>query len=288
MREPASWLPTPSDVRTTSSPMSTALKRALLANTSTRCATSSSPSGSHLGALHPGLDARLDVGLDLGPRHAYQRPVAHARRDTFHRPSVRVARRTAAGAGRDAAAALPGGVSRLQARRRRCQRRILRQSSRRPGTKVRQATRRGLAVRIRPTKGRGPAGNGASNKGFGANPRGGGGLRLPAKGATHHHPQGMLRRREAARTHAKEGLPARYRAGADPVVGLDPRREDGRRPASRAAWVRPPRRPSGRGSPGAGANQEDRRYQHLDAGSGLLGDGKRRRADTRSGVLRNC
>ena len=36
MRDPVSWLPTPSELRMTSSPMSTALKRARLANTSVR------------------------------------------------------------------------------------------------------------------------------------------------------------------------------------------------------------------------------------------------------------
>ena len=90
MRDPASWLPTPSDVRMTSSPMSTALKRARLAKMSTRCADLVVAQWLHLGSLDARRDAGLDVGLDLGSGHAHQRPVAHARRDAFHRPSVRV------------------------------------------------------------------------------------------------------------------------------------------------------------------------------------------------------
>ena len=53
MRDPTSWLPTPSELRTTSSPMSTALKRAALAKTSTRCATASSPSGATFARFTP-------------------------------------------------------------------------------------------------------------------------------------------------------------------------------------------------------------------------------------------
>ena len=96
-----------------------------------------------------------------------------------------------------------------------------------------------------------------------------GGLRLPAKGAIHSLPQRMLRRREAARTRAKRRLPGRYRAGADPGWGRIRalKMAEGRRAGP--LWGRPPRRPSGRGSPGAGANQEDRRYQHLALAAGF-------------------
>ena len=53
MRDPASWLPTPSELRTTSSPMSTALKRERLAKMSTRWAISSAASGSTFARFAP-------------------------------------------------------------------------------------------------------------------------------------------------------------------------------------------------------------------------------------------
>ena len=40
--------------------------------------------------------------------------------------------------------------------------------------------------------------------------------------------------------------------------------------------------------PGPGWTNEDRRYQLLPLAAGLLGDGKRRRADTRSALRRRC
>ena len=123
--------------------------------------------------------------------------------------------------------------------------------------------------RERHKKGRGPAGNGASYKGFGANPRGGGSS-LASERSHSHHPQRLLRRCEAARTREKHRLPVGYRAGAESrgvgwIRAL--KMAEGRRivPLLGAAA----RRPSGRGSPGAGANQEDRRYQHLPLAAGF-------------------
>ena len=54
------------------------------------------------------LDAGVDVGLDLRPGHTHQRPVAHTRRDTFHR-ALRRPKWCADAAGAPAAISRPPG-----------------------------------------------------------------------------------------------------------------------------------------------------------------------------------
>ncbi len=73
--------------------------------------------------------------------------------------------------------------------------------------------------------------------------------------------------------YATEALTRKRGSGGD----MDPRlRSCGLGPGDSRVGGRRPLRPSGLGPPGAGVDQEeDRRYQRLVAGSGLLGDGKR-------------
>ena len=187
--------------------MSTALKRAALANTSMMWSVSSSASGSHLGPLDRRRDAVVHVGLDLGPGHAHESPVAHPGRDGLRHlaPPCRRRRLTPSQRPHRTAACHtslvpgPGDVT-----------------GRYFGKVDGRSRREGDGTRIRATS-RGPI----------RGSRGSGGWNVPRD----------------------EGWPE---AGEAPRLGCGLRR------------------PLGRGSPGAGANQEeDRRYQHLALAAGF-------------------
>jgi hypothetical protein len=92
---------------------------------------------------------------------------------------------------------------------------------------------------------------------------------LPAKGAINSLPAECcdgVKRRERARSGGWRSVTGQARPlGGDGFRAL--KMAEGRR--AEPLWGRPPRRPSGRGPPGAGANQEDRRYQHLALAAGF-------------------
>ena len=201
--------------------MSTALKRARLAKMSSEVRDLVLGQRLHLGALRPPASTPVvDVGLDLRPGHAHQRPVAHARRDGLSiAPPVRLVGVPAAGAGRDS--------SRPLRRRLEATGRAPRLSAADTSAKLAAARAKGAATAAaepatgagrRPQRGEAPRGTGPRTRALGQTLVVGG-LRLPAKGATHICPSECcagVKRRERARS---AGLPRRLQGRRGPGVG---------------------------------------------------------------------
>ena len=171
----------------------------------------------HLGPPGARLDAGVDVGLDLRPGHAHQRPVAHTRRDAFHRPLRR-------SGGVRAAAAAPAATLAASPAATRGYRPAPRLSAADTSAKLTAARAKGEGTaadarrrrsrqRRAPAKGTRPRGERGLEQGLWGKPSWWGVFACQRKEPL-TSPQRMLRPREAARTRAKEGLPLGYRGRA--------------------------------------------------------------------------